>query len=68
MRRLLSLDYVLEHTGLSWLPAEAVKVLALQVALHRSALGAQRTATSGGRYGTPGSGSRLSPLRGGGGS
>ena len=26
MRRLLSLDYVLEHTGLNWLPTENEKV------------------------------------------
>ena len=26
MRRLLSLDFVLEHPGMNWLPAEAEKV------------------------------------------
>ncbi len=30
MRRLLSLDYVLEHTGLSWLPTESEKVGAFE--------------------------------------
>ena len=30
MRRLLSLDYVLEHTGLSWLPTELEKVGAFE--------------------------------------
>ena len=30
LRRLLSLDYVLEHTGLSWLPTESEKVGAFQ--------------------------------------
>ena len=30
LRRLLSLDYVLEHTGLSWLPTEPEKVAAFE--------------------------------------
>ena len=32
MRRLLSLDYVLEHAGLSWLPTEDEKVAAFEAA------------------------------------
>ena len=36
LRRLLSLDYVLEHTGLSWLPTEPEKVGAFE------ALGSER--------------------------
>ena len=30
MRRLLSLDYVLEHPGLPWLPTESEKVGAFE--------------------------------------
>ena len=30
MRRLLSLDYVIEHSGLPWLPTEPEKVAAFE--------------------------------------
>ena len=49
LRRLLSLDYVTEHTGLPWLPTEPVKVAAfealgierrhLPLRVHRGAVG-----------------------------
>ena len=36
VRRLLSLDYVIEHPGLLWLPTESVKVAALEaLGIHR---------------------------------
>ena len=31
MRRLLSLDFVLEHSGMNWLPAEPEKVALFRV-------------------------------------
>ena len=40
LRRLLALDYVLEHPGLPWLPTEPEKVRAFE------ALGIERTAPS----------------------
>ena len=52
LRRLLSLDYVIEHTGLPWMPTEAEKVRAFQalgierrplpVRVYRGAAGATR--------------------------
>ncbi len=52
LRRLLSLDYVIEHTGLPWLPTEAEKVAAfealgierrhLPLRVHRGAVGETR--------------------------
>ena len=55
-RRLLSLDYVIEHTGLPWLPTEAEKVRAfealgiarrhLPLRVYREAVGETRLITS----------------------
>ena len=45
MRRLLALDYVLEHPGLPWLPTEAEKVAAFE------ALGIKRRILPGRTYG-----------------
>ena len=58
MRRLLSLDYVIEHSGLPWLPTEPEKVAAFE------ALGIERgscpRASTGEPPGTPGATSRSS--------
>ena len=58
LRRLLSLDYVLEHTGLSWLPTELEKVGAFQ------ALGIERRLLPSRLYrGAAGNTRRYFPLK-----
>ncbi len=58
MRRLLSLDYVLEHTGLSWLPTEMEKVGAFE------ALGIERRLLPSRLYrGAAGNTRRYFPLK-----
>ena len=54
MRRLLSLDYVIEHTGLPWLPTEHEKVAAFEaLGIERGLLPVQ---------GLPGSRRKHTPL------
>ena len=58
LRRLLSLDYVLEHTGLSWLPTEPEKVGAFE------ALGIERRLLPSRLYrGAAGNTRRYFPLK-----
>ena len=58
LRRLLSLDYVLEHTGLSWLPTEPEKVGAFE------ALGIERRILPSRLYrGAAGNTRRYFPLK-----
>ena len=58
LRRLLSLDYVLEHTGLPWLPTEPEKVGAFE------ALGIERRLLPSRLYrGAAGNTRRYFPLK-----